>query len=79
MKYEWEKHESGECDDISQVPSGARIVAVDDVTVMDYCEGCGKLIFEGEKYASDGEGTVLCEKCADECRASYIKQNMEGI
>jgi formylmethanofuran dehydrogenase subunit E len=66
MKYEWEKHESGECDDIKDVPLFAKIVAVDDVAVIDYCEGCGGLIMEGEKYASDGEGTVLCEKCTKE-------------
>jgi hypothetical protein len=70
MKYEWMKYESGECDDILDIPVGARITAVDDVAVIDYCEGCGKLIMDGEKYASDGEGTVLCEKCAKECAES---------
>jgi hypothetical protein len=64
---EWEMRTTGECEKIEDVPNHAHIVAIDDRACYGLCEGCAKPILEDDKYASDGEGTILCESCSNEC------------
>jgi hypothetical protein len=64
---EWEMNTAGECDKIEDVPNQAHIVAVDDKPCYGRCEGCAIPILEGDHYASDEEGVLLCESCSREC------------
>ncbi len=63
---EWEITTHGECEKIEDVPAQAHIVAVDDIACYGRCEGCAKPILEGDNYASDEEGVMLCPDCMEE-------------
>ena len=38
------------CNTISQVPPGARIISIDDIDVISYCEICVKPILETDEW-----------------------------
>lgn len=41
--------------------------AVGEKSVVGTCESCPNLIFEGDKYGSDEDGTYLCDECCSKC------------
>jgi hypothetical protein len=76
---EWEMKTTGECEKIEDVPNQAHIVAIDDIACYGRCEGCAKPILEGDKYASDEEGVLLCESCLKECEpATFPPHDNDG-
>ena len=40
-----------------------KAISVDDEEIIGCCEGCGVLLFDGEKSHTDPEGVTLCEDC----------------
>lgn len=38
----------------------------DEGEIIGGCEGCSRVIIEGEKYSSDEEGCLTCWRCLDE-------------
>lgn len=65
MIYTWTKIIRGESTDLKDIPEGAAIDTVDDKDCWGRCEGCGRPIVEGERYASDEDGGFLCKDCLD--------------
>ena len=63
-RYEWVIR--GACSKLDDVPKGASIESVNARMVLDHCEGCGKLILDGDASYSDDEGVTLCPKCFKE-------------
>lgn len=54
----------GKCGTLESVPSGAKIIAIDDQEVIAQCENCGKYICDEKDYGgNDQEGIYLCKTC----------------
>jgi hypothetical protein len=60
---EWTKTISGSCETLGGVPAGATIESVNDVACLGICESCEQPILEGQKYASDEDGILICSNC----------------
>ncbi len=51
-----------------RLPKGAQIIAINDREFVAFCEGCRKVICEGDGYYND-EDCHLCIPCGDELKA----------
>jgi hypothetical protein len=76
---EWEMRTIGECERIEDIPEQAHIVAIDDRACYGRCEGCATPILEGDHYASDEEGILLCDVCLKGCNpATFPPHDNDG-
>lgn len=66
MKIDWTKIEYGGCESIDDVPEGAIIDSIDDITCVGMCENCSSPILINQSYGYDEEGTYLCDTCIRE-------------
>jgi hypothetical protein len=66
MLIEWDLTTTGTCENLHDVPRGAKVVGIDDKNVIARCENCGKYILDSEPYIAV-EDADLCQSCADEC------------
>ena len=65
MRYEWIIR--GFCSAEKDIPTGASVIFVNGKEVIDYCEGCGKRILDGDESYTESEGqATLCPKCYKE-------------
>ena len=60
---EWYGWTTGHCNQLSDVPKGATIDAVNGVLCIGTCETCGRPILLSEKYEFDTEGIRRHKKC----------------
>lgn len=60
---EWTLNTSGTCRSYKDVPKGATIEAVNGITFIGRCEGCGVAILETQVRYRWADGIVTCAKC----------------
>ena len=74
---EWQKHTSGECVRLADVPAGADVVAINGVEVIGVCEGCTRPILDGETIHR-WQDCVTCGSCGGPEDVGDVGHNAKG-